>query len=148
MSEDVTKRLMAAFSQFGRLNRGKKHTSVLKPSDMMLLIKMIEMTRSGEDLSVSALSAALGVSKPFVTKSLNPLAKEGFVERKSHENDRRMVMICVTPKGVDKIEKAQRQFTAAIDGLVKQIGEERSLLLAELLGESYIYLENFHQQLE
>ena len=144
MREDVTKKLMDAFALFGRLKRGKKNTSALKPSDMMLLMKMVAMTVSGEDLSVSALSKAMGVSKPFVTNSLNPLVAAGFVERKSDENDRRMVMINVTPTGMEKFEKAKEQYTAGMDGLVERLGEERSLLLAELLGESYKYLADFH----
>lgn len=145
MNEDVIRKLMDSLAKFRRLKRGQKQTTGLKPSDMMLLMKMFEMSAAGEELSVSNLSLAMGVSKPFVTNALNGLMKEGLVERETDQTDRRMVMITVTQKGKEQMEKAKQHFMSGIRGLAEQLGEERSLLLAELLGEAYVYLEKFHR---
>jgi len=145
MSELASKKLMDAMAQFRRLKRGKKNSALLKPSDMMFLMKMIEMESAGDEISGSSLSTALGVSKPFVTKCINDFVRAGIVERMAEGHDRRIVSVSITPKGKEIIELAHKQFMAAIDGLVQKLGEERSLLLAELMEESYSFLETFHE---
>lgn len=43
--------------------------------------------------------------KPSVTRLIDNLVKEGYVKRKSHENDRRLNLIFLTEKG-KKVEKS------------------------------------------
>ena len=144
LNEEVSMKLMAAINQFRRLRKGHKHNTELKPSDMMMLMKMTEMCEAGEEVSVSSLSAALGVSRPFVTNALNSIVNDGFVERKVDESDRRLVHLSVSPKGVEIIERSKKEFMSAIDGLVKHLGEEKSVVLADLMGETYTYLAAYH----
>jgi len=145
LKEEVAKKLMEAIGQFRRMKRGHKHNpGELKPSDMMMLTKMVEMKAAGEEMSVSNLSAAMCVSKPFVTNALNAFVEAGIVERIADASDRRMVMLSVTPKGEALIEKSWKEFMAAINGLVEHLGEEKSILLTELMGETYNFLIGFH----
>jgi len=146
MENEISKRLMHAMSQFRRLKRGHKHTSQLKPSDMMLLTKMLEMDAAGEELSASTLSAAMEVSRPFVTNSIHAFVEAGIVERTTDQSDRRSAVLSITPKGKELIEDAKKEFMASIDGLVAHLGSEKSQMLADLMCETYQYLAHVHEE--
>lgn len=49
--------------------------------------------------TVRDLSTALGVTKPAITRAADKLESTGFVKRKPHKEDRRMVLLCITKAG-------------------------------------------------
>jgi len=51
------------------------------------------------EMTVGDVALAGGVAAPTATRMLATLAREGIVERRSSESDRRQVLVSLTPKG-------------------------------------------------
>ena len=58
-----------------------------------------------ESLSMTDLGKMLEISKPNVTALINKLIVKGFVIRTSDQQDRRIIMIRLSAKGIQFIEK-------------------------------------------
>lgn len=57
----------------------------------------------------SSLALALGYTSGAVTKLTNNLVKEEYISREHQKNDRRVVLITITKKGLEVLEEAQKQ---------------------------------------
>ena len=64
------------------------------------------------ELSVGELALAGGVAPPTATRMLASLERDGIVERRASEVDRRSVRVTLTPKG-RRILRAKRKLVAA-----------------------------------
>jgi DNA-binding MarR family transcriptional regulator len=64
------------------------------------------------ELSVSELALAGGVAPPTATRTLTTLERDGIVERRASEADRRSVLVSLTPKG-RRLLRAKRKLVAA-----------------------------------
>ncbi len=87
---------------------------------------LIVALASREGLAPGAIAQHLGVRAPTITKTINRLASQGFVEKRGSDSDGRKAEIYLTPKGREvgaAIEKANRQMdrTLAADMSGKEI---------------------------
>ena len=78
-------------------------------------------------------SRQLDISKPAATQMVNRLVEHGMVERVSDENDRRVVYIQATEKGLRVGGARMEKNLALIDRVVERMGEEDANALAALL---------------
>ncbi|MFN8466756.1 MAG: MarR family winged helix-turn-helix transcriptional regulator [Caldilineaceae bacterium] len=77
-------------------------------------ILLLEL-RDGGDRSPSALAAAVGVDKSYVTRALQPLQQAGYVVVTPAPSDRRTVIVALTDRGKDAaslMEKAMLSWIA------------------------------------
>ena len=80
---------------------------------------MAQLHRSREPLSMGALSRRLMVSNGNVTGLIDRLVKEGLVERRAADDDRRVQMVSLTPAGrraFEDVAAAHRDWIAAMMG--------------------------------
>lgn len=97
----------------------------------------IMLALNGEDgQTPGALAARLGVRPPTITKTINRLQAQGFVEKRASDNDARQALISLTAAGRDAIQaieksvrKAEKQ---ALKGLDKKDQKALSKLLARI----------------
>jgi DNA-binding MarR family transcriptional regulator len=73
---------------------------------------LLEALRDADELSVGALAEAAGVAPPTATRMLDCLARDGYVERRHSEEDRRAVLVSLTPSGGTAVEAAHVQVNA------------------------------------
>ena len=82
------------------------------------------------------LAGRLGVRPPTITKTINRLQVQGFVEKRSSESDARQAHVFLTEKGreaIDKIEKSVRKTKKlALKGLDKKEQKALAKLLARI----------------
>lgn len=57
----------------------------------------------------SSLALSLGYTSGAITKLTNNLVKEGYIIREQQENDRRVILITITDRGLDVLEEAQKK---------------------------------------
>jgi len=137
-------KLMEAFVRFRRLHwRQNAPTSGLKPSEMILMSYVKDgIGPDGEGVKVSDLSNTLNVASPTITQQINNLETHGYVERSIDKEDRRVVRIKLTDKGLQAQQKASEAFLATVNGLVDYLGEEDTEKLADLMTKvSYYFSE-------
>lgn len=143
-TEYATKKLLDALVKFRRLRDlpyRKKHTTPpCRHSDMMILFALSQLESSyPQGISISELSRHLNLKSPTVTPAVYHLEKMKLVERRTDKNDRRVNHIRLTQEGRQFLQNHKNMFMTHIRDLVNYLGTEKSIILAELLHDVYIY---------
>jgi MarR family transcriptional regulator, organic hydroperoxide resistance regulator len=101
----------AAWEAFFRTTRRLRSRAGKQPLEGLSLPQyhLLEALRDEDELSVGVLAEAAGVAPPTASRMLDCLARDGFVERRHSETDRRAVLISLTPSGRTAVEAAHDQ---------------------------------------
>lgn len=86
-----------------------------------------------QPLRVSDLAGALGMSLASASALSDRLARAGYVARRSDPEDRRTVLLAVTPKGARVLERLDRRSTEKLSqAVVRMTRDERTALATAL----------------
>lgn len=109
----ATDQFAASWDLFFRTTRRLRSRAGRQPFDGLSLAQyqLIEPLREGE-LTVGVLAEAAGVAPPTATRMLDGLARDGFVCRRHSDEDRRSVLVSLTPAGCTAVEGAREQINA------------------------------------
>ena len=88
-------------------------------------------------VKITELGAASGVSKPAVSQILNQLEDKGLVERISAKSDRRVVYVRLTQAGGIKRIEMMNAYTALLDRVITQLGNQDTNELLRLVNKLY-----------
>lgn len=134
--------LSDTFERFSRTERKKQPLLKLKQSEIRVLccIKSIS-NKANCAITVSEISKQLFVTSPTITELVKSLSSKGYIERMTNSKDKRVADLKLTDKGEKIVEKVSASFTSFFSGLVDKLGEERCLLLIELLDEVCDYID-------
>ena len=93
------------------------------------------LRRSGEpyELSPGALAASMMLSTGGTTARLDRLEKAGLAERRPSPSDRRGVLVRLTPKGIDVVDRAVAAGLARQQSLLSHLSPADQRRLADLL---------------
>ncbi|MDR1363964.1 MAG: MarR family transcriptional regulator, partial [Spirochaetaceae bacterium] len=95
----------------------------------------------GGDLSGEKLRNELSVTKPAVSQMLSCLEKKGFLTREINKENRRRIVLSLTEKGTEFIEKTQRETEERLEGIIKRFGENETHSLIELINRFLSIME-------
>ncbi|MRN54180.1 MarR family winged helix-turn-helix transcriptional regulator [Paenibacillus monticola] len=138
----VAHQLFAALRQL-RKSHWQHSVEGHKPSEMTLLITIARRGHSTkEGLKVSEISRFLGLTPPTVTQLINSLEAKNMVARQADPKDRRVVRITLTEQGKAVTRKAKGYMDVMLNKLVEYLGEDESILLAELLLKMHAFIED------
>ncbi len=87
----------------------------------------------GGPQTMSILSQSLGIAKSTTTGLIKRLEKEGFVEREVKSDDKRVVFVKITQKGVDVINSVIRRRIEFVSEVMKVFSFEENSKFEELL---------------
>lgn len=85
-----------------------KWTKAFQPNVGISSILVLAELRTKGMQKQSTLSNELGYTPGAMTNIANKLIKEGYAERKYNEDDRRMVLLAITEKGLSILKEAQQ----------------------------------------
>ena len=77
------------------------------------------------DLSISDIRENLDVSKPAVSQILNALQNKGLVTREISKEDRRKIIVRLTPEGDALLLDFRRQSDMVLDSVIESFGVPR-----------------------
>jgi DNA-binding MarR family transcriptional regulator len=83
----------------------------------------------------------MGVTAAAATQFIKRLEEFEYVQREVDALDRRVVKVSLTEKGKTAVTQTRACFAMALDGLVKDLGEEDAENLVRLLNKTSIYME-------
>ena len=86
-----------------------------------------------EHKNMTTVAKALRVTTGTLTISINNLVKKKYVERERSEEDRRVVLVSLTPKGQKAFLHHQRFHEQMIEAVVEQLSEEEQYVLEKAL---------------
>ncbi|HOV70178.1 MAG TPA: MarR family transcriptional regulator [Clostridia bacterium] len=139
----ISEELYKCFKALADFKSHKRIQTGLRPSEIHLLIKIYKHG-ANTGIMTSQLSKLLNVSPPSVTPIINVLEKKKYVERLRSDDDRRIVYVRVTTKGVNFIKDIDKRFRQTLVGLVDYLGPRDSLELARLLSRAVEYFADSH----
>lgn len=96
---------------------------------------MAALSRHGDGLKMSQLSAVLRVSNGNVTGIVDRLADDGFVERVPVADDRRAMIVRMTAAGRKEFARQAREHEGWIDGLLSDLAPDEARRLTARLTE-------------
>ena len=101
----------------------------------MLLKQLQKRETKGETGGawLSEMKDYLCVSKAAVSQMLGSLENRGLVTREADPENRRTVIVRLTPEGIAKVERIERIFDESIDMLVGSLGEKDTREMIRLI---------------
>jgi DNA-binding MarR family transcriptional regulator len=105
---DTQQRFSAAWESFFRTTRRLRAKAGGRFAGELTLPQyhLLEALRENAELPVGELADRAGVAAPTATRMLDCLARDGFVERRHSETDRRSVLVRLTAGGEQAVENA------------------------------------------
>jgi DNA-binding MarR family transcriptional regulator len=104
---DVQQRFSAGWESLFRTTRRLRARAGRFPGELTLpQYHLLEALRETPELPVGELADRAGVAPPTATRTLDCLARDGFVERRHSESDRRSVLVSLTDHGQAAVETA------------------------------------------
>lgn len=94
---------------------------------------VIEAIGIDEQKNMTTVAKTLRVTTGTLTISINSLVKKGYVARVRSEEDRRVVLISLTPKGKEAFLHHRRFHEQMIESIVEDLSEEEKLVLEKAL---------------
>jgi DNA-binding MarR family transcriptional regulator len=80
------------------------------------------------------ISSAIGVSSARVATALNSLEDKGMITRRIDSEDRRKIIVELTPKGAEYVEDHKCKQIEKIKNILMSLGEEDSKEFVRLIG--------------
>jgi DNA-binding MarR family transcriptional regulator len=110
----ATDQFTAAWEAFFRTTRRLRSRAGKQPLEGLSLPQyhLLEALRDDDELTVGVLAEAAGIAPPTATRMLDCLARDGYVERRHSETDRRAVLVSLTPSGRIAVQAAHEQASA------------------------------------
>jgi DNA-binding MarR family transcriptional regulator len=104
-------------------------------------MNMLLMIRVREAVSVTELATLLGVSPPSVSAMVDRLVERGLLTRTPCHEDRRKVVIRVTPEAITEIAQVEEMILASFVELVEAVGPDTTQKWCEVLQQIKTVLE-------
>ena len=95
--------------------------------------------------NMTSVAKALSVTTGTLTIAVNSLVKKGFVERVRSEEDRRVVLVSLSPKGRNAFEHHKKFHEELVKGIVSQLSQDEKLVLEKALSSVNKYLKEIQK---
>ena len=86
-------------------------------------------------LTMTDISKKMGHSTAAATGLVDRLEKLGYVERLHASEDRRKVMVQITPKGVDLVDRMREDITGSLVDLMSELDKDEQAALLNSYGK-------------
>ncbi|WP_136661617.1 MarR family transcriptional regulator [Nitratireductor sp. XY-223] len=94
---------------------------------------VLQTLQTGEGYTMTELAGIVLMNPPTLTKLVDRMVAEGLVQRQLDVEDNRRVQLVLTDLGMDVCQKVTEHVEAQNDMIVRTIGEEKAVLLREVL---------------
>lgn len=93
----------------------------------------------------SDIGQMMHISSPTVTQHITHLEAKGYLIRETDKQDRRVVRVNLTEKGVHVMDIAKSKFLRIFEDIVTHLGESESVELVSLLKKSTDYIRSLQK---
>ena len=131
-NKELAFELQNAINQLRRSNGLKRDHSSLKGAERHILF-LIYKLKSAQPVTISEIANKLGVTLSAVTHQINTLEEQDLIKRLPHSDDRRIVLVELTQKGMAQVLKLKKEFADRIQILAEFLGENDTQELVRLV---------------
>jgi len=86
----------------------------------------------GKKNFVSSVQKSLNITKPAISQMYNTLEKKGYITREIDTNDRRKIIVTLTPEGQEILKGMMGAADSLLNEVITRLGEEDTKQLIEL----------------
>lgn len=112
---------------FKSISKPLRNQTSITPGGMFVLGSL---KRNGTQ-SMSDIGKCLSMPKPHVTVIVDKLIEEGYVKRQSDPNDRRVVNILLTEKGLMDFESIKQEISENLKIKLSKLSDEEQEILVD-----------------
>jgi len=94
------------------------------------------LNRAGNEVRMTDIGNWLGVTKAHVTRLVDGLESDGLVVRSASRNDRRTILVHITPSGRQRLDSALPQHLSHLHALLDDLSENEKQALIHLLARA------------
>lgn len=120
-------------NRFARLSRQLRSSDLPKGLTQERMSTLATIATAGS-ITVSALAELERVRPASMSRMISTLVADGLVRRDHNKNDRRTVLVSLTPRGRKEFEKARRFRLARLASALNSLPPEQLELLEDLAG--------------
>lgn len=131
MNQSLRNELMRTIFQFKSLvgsglgGVSVENKSSLNMTELILMKGIVGNTVDSENnVGLSDIREYLSISKAAVSQMLGSLEKKGFINRDIDRNNRRNLIVTLTPEGHRILECQYSQFNNKIEKIIDRLGED------------------------
>ena len=133
MGSQLKEQLARSLFRFKKVNVHFPPALDIHMGELFLMNKLVKNTSESDSHATTAeLQKKLFVSKPAVSQMYKSLEKKGYIYRETDKNDRRKVVVTLTPKGHEILQQVKEYFDDRLAEIITQFGEENTIQLIEL----------------
>jgi MarR family transcriptional regulator, organic hydroperoxide resistance regulator len=96
-----------------------------------------------EGVSPVKIAALIGIQQTGLSRLLNNMEKKGLIFRKGDDNDKRMVKIFLTDKGMEKRKLARKTVRTFNNYLESSLNKEKLAVFFEVVKEINVLTNNY-----
>jgi DNA-binding MarR family transcriptional regulator len=108
---------------------------------------IIEAIGLGDGKNMSSIAKRLNITVGSLTTAMNALVKKGYVVRSRSEEDRRVVLVQLTEKGVAAYNQHAEYHKNMVNAIVDVLDEEEQRVLAKSLEAVTEFFEGYRKEL-
>ena len=97
-----------------------------------------------DEVRVSDIAAAIDVTLPSITRNVATLEKQGYIKKEANKDDKRVVNIRLTKKGLALHQKVVSDFHYKNSQILKDIPEEDICLTIKTIYQIHNLMERAH----
>lgn len=131
--------LSSSIAVFRTIDLNDSFYGEISKAELSFLIVIYNINK---DLRAVDLSKYLNCSKVYVSKIVNKLIDNGYIETVKNDLDKRMYVLKLTSKGYEIVKKNMDLYMEKTNYLYDKLGEEKANLLNDLLIEATMILKN------
>jgi DNA-binding MarR family transcriptional regulator len=141
--EKIVHSLINIFNHMKRSSFLKSlNTTSIRPSEIIVMSNLAKLSGNAEKgIKVSDFSGYMQVTPAAITHIIDLLVEKGLVERRADPDDRRIVLISPTKKGLETARDLEEKINIKIGGLVDFLGEKDSKEFVRLLSSVSEYFD-------
>lgn len=109
-------------------------------------VDTLEMLATCDEWRVREIADSLGVDRSTASRTLNPLVELGLATRQTDPDDRRNVVVAVTPLGRKTAKTIRDRRKHLMRAVLSKLSPERRVLLTELLEEYVAALDSLDNE--
>lgn len=110
--------------QMRRANLHFQQMCTVPSGELTMLLTLSKLFLRKAFVIPTDIGEAMKLSRPAVSRMLHNLERKGYLRMKSRKEDHRYVMVELTPKGRELIEKETEKFCRLLEKVAEKMGEK------------------------
>lgn len=130
--DHLAKELLNSFVKLKHTER-KMNSLMAKSNPSVAYLLMIDHLASTKEVTIKDIKDEMAATHSAATQIVNTLEQLGYVHKKSHELDKRVVVVEISEHGLKIIEETREHMNAHMVQLVNYLGEDDAKTLSRII---------------